>query len=182
MTLLRGNAHDLISTISMPSPQRQHPETAAGDWAYHLGCTCPPCNRDGGSGSWIPGRGYVGEEVSTTTIIECQDQIATSFTVPVDQTTPTKMTPSEAPAAPEFTVQLQSEAREEQAVDRNGEIKLPPLDRLRMNAARRTQHMAKFLRLPTAGAGGSRARIAERASRRLLPRLEARRVTKMSRL
>ena len=135
MISLRANTPNFIPTISVPLPQRQHPKSTADDWAYHLGCTCPPCNRDGGSGSWIPGRGCVGEEVSTTTIIECQDQIATSFTVPVDQTTPTKMTPSEAPAAPEFTVQLQSEAREEQAIDRNGKVKIPLLDRLRMNTA-----------------------------------------------
>ena len=136
MTLLRGNAHDLISTISMPSPQRQHPETAAGDWAYHLGCTCPPCIEYGGSELWIPGRGYVGEvEVSSITITELQDHITTLFTVPVGQITPTEMTPSEAPAAPGFTVQLQFEAREEQAVDRNGEVKIPFLDRLRMNTA-----------------------------------------------
>lgn len=51
--------------------------------------------------------------MSSTTITERPDHISTSFTVPVDQTTPTKMTPSEAPVAPEFTVQLQSELKEE---------------------------------------------------------------------
>ena len=138
MTFLRGNAHDSIPTISIPSPQRQNPETAADDWAYYLGCTCPSCIEYGGFGLWILGRGYIGEEVSSTTITERPDQIATSFTVPVGQITPTEMMPSEVPAAPEFTVQLQSKAREEQAVDRNGEVKIPLLDRLRMNAARST--------------------------------------------